>query len=156
MRFACLFFLSFCLCGFRSPSLEITDKVFTDSLCVIEASDDPQGRLGRCVDAVARDASSFDRICCLSGKYLYEGDSRFFNEDLYIAVLERALSSGVLGEADKLRPRYLLEQAMKNRVGFEAADFTYTLANGRSASLSELEADYTILFFNNPDCVKCS
>lgn len=156
MRFACLFFLSFCLCGFRSPSLEITDKVFTDSLCVIEASDDPQGRLGRWVDAVARDASSLGKICVLSGKYLNEGESRFFNEDLYITVLEHALSSDLLGEADKMRPRYLLEQAMKNRVGFEAEDFIYTLANGNSAFMSELEADYIILFFNNPDCLRCS
>ena len=79
---------------------------------------------------MARDASSLDKICVLSGKYLNEGESRFFNEDLYITVLEHALSSDLLGEADKMRPRYLLEQAMKNRVGFEAEDFIYTLANG--------------------------
>lgn len=40
-------------------------------------------------------------------------------------------------------------------MGNPATDFTYTLPSGKKGRLSGINADYTILFFNNPDCNAC-
>ena len=45
--------------------------------------------------------------------------------------------------------------ALKNRVGAKATDFVYTRSNGDARNLSNITSDYTILFFNNPDCGDC-
>ena len=46
--------------------------------------------------------------------------------------------------------------AEKNRPGMVAADFVYTLASGKQARMSALKAEYTLLFFYDPDCETCT
>ena len=70
-------------------------------------------------------------------------------------MLEGLLDSQQLGEEYKVRPAYQLEMARKNRPGMKANDFTYTLADGRTGQLSQVEGDYTLLLFYNPDCNDC-
>ena len=45
--------------------------------------------------------------------------------------------------------------ARQNRIGHRANDFRYATADGRRRSLYDLQADYVLLFFNNPDCAMC-
>lgn len=62
------------------------------------------------------------------------------------------------GRHRKDPPAVLVGEALKNRPGDVAADFTYTLSSGRRSrlhALHALKAQYTILFFNNPDCHDC-
>jgi len=86
-------------------------------------------------------------------KYLYDPNSPFRNDELYIPVLETVLSSSLTEE--KIRPAYLLELANKNRVGEKASDFTYMLQNGRMSTLYNTKSDYILLFFYNPGCRSC-
>ena len=37
-----------------------------------------------------------------------------------------------------------------------AADFVYTLASGKQGRMSALKAEYTLLFFYDPDCETCT
>lgn len=73
----------------------------------------------------------------------------------YIYVLQSMVNSTILDDVNKIRPANLLEIAMKNRVGGRAADFTYTLANGQTSKMSDIKANFLILFFYNPDCHAC-
>jgi thiol-disulfide isomerase/thioredoxin len=86
-------------------------------------------------------------------KYLYDPNSPMRNDEFYIPVLEAILASPL--QKEKTRPAYLLDLAKRNRIGEKAADFTYTLADGKKATLHALSADYTLLFFYNPDCRNC-
>ena len=101
------------------------------------------------------DSSMFVFIGNLYEKYLYEPNSPYRNEDLYIPVLEATLASSVLDDINKIRPEHLLSLAMKNRVGMPAANFTYTLENGQKGTLHGVKSDYTLLYFFNPDCGAC-
>lgn len=105
--------------------------------------------------AEAADGVTFARFVALSEKYLYEPNSPMRNEELYIPVLEYMVASPAIPELEKLRPQHRLEMAFKNRVGTQSADFTYTLASGATGRLHNIKADYTIIFFNNPDCSAC-
>ena len=42
-----------------------------------------------------------------------------------------------------------------NRLGEKAADFAFTLRNGRVVTLYGIDAEYTIVFFSNPGCPNC-
>lgn len=88
----------------------------------------------------------------LSDKYLYEPNSPMHDEELHILVLRALLDNPCLSDTDKIRPRYLLEIAMKNRPGDVAADFTVTCRDGRRRQLSGIKADYVLVYFNDPDC----
>lgn len=121
------------------------------------------------------DSTAYTRFCALSEKYLYDPNSPMRNEDYYISVLEQMLACTRLSETDKLRPADRLKQALKNRPGMVAPDFTYVTpehrkesgsinisASGGSSSgisaphrLHQFHADYTLLFFYDPDCSNC-
>ena len=97
----------------------------------------------------------FDHFADLFEKYLYDPNSPFRAEEFYIPVLRHIVGSERLDEMDKLRPRSLLEMALKNRPGEIATDFEYTLANGNRGRLHNVRAEGIVLFFNNPDCPDC-
>lgn len=90
----------------------------------------------------------------LADKYLYDPNSPMRNEDSYIWML-RVLTDRETDATLKSRHQARLQMLLKNRPGDKATDFTVTLASGKKVSLSEIKTDYTILFFNNPDCEDC-
>jgi hypothetical protein len=95
----------------------------------------------------------------LSEKYLYDPNSPLLNEELYIPALEAILKLKSLSDVDKMQYEYQLQLAKKNRTGSKAANFTYTFITPTTESKSSLYsilADYTIIFFNNPDCQACA
>ena len=98
----------------------------------------------------------FDYITGLADKYLYDPNSPLRNEEFYIPVLEAMISSPVLTETEKIRPRARIELAYKNRVDTKASDFTYTLESGAQSTLYKIKSFYTVLFINNPGCHACT
>ena len=101
------------------------------------------------------DSAMYGYFVELFEKYLYDPNSQMRNEELYIPALEAMIASERLGEADKVRARYRLELARRNRPGTPATDFRYRLASGAWGTLYGVKADYTILFLNNPGCTAC-
>jgi thiol-disulfide isomerase/thioredoxin len=91
----------------------------------------------------------------MADKYLYDPNSPLRNEELYIPVLDQMLGSKLLSRSEKVRPQDRRTMAEKNRLGKKAADFSYILRSGEAGSLYRINADYTLLFFNNPGCHAC-
>lgn len=136
---------------------EITEQAFADFLDVLPhvSPDESVKALRRLMASASADRSMLMYFADLAEKYLYDPNSPFRNEEFYIPVLEYIVSSPDLAEVYKIRPRYRLELALKNRPGDVAADFAYTLPDGKGGRLSEVKSEYTVLFFNNPDCADC-
>ncbi len=86
---------------------------------------------------------------------LHDPNSPLRNDEYYIPVLESILLSPLLDEYERIAPEYDLEIARKNRIGTQANDFVYTLADGRQHRMHDIEASYTILMFSNPGCPMC-
>ena len=97
----------------------------------------------------------FQRFAEIAEKYLFDPNSPFRHEGLYIATLNAVLANPDLDEWERIRPMEQLRMAHKNRPGDRAADFRYTLANGATGTLHSLRATYTLLFFNNQGCPAC-
>lgn len=109
----------------------------------------------------AMERASADRKCLrymagLADKYLYDPNSPYRNEEFYISVLDALLASPVLDETDKIRPKARRELAQRNRLGTTALDFVYTLSDGSQGRLHGVEAEYLVLFINNPGCEACT
>lgn len=94
-------------------------------------------------------------FCGLFKKYLYEPNSILRNDELYIPVVECIISDRITGIAEKERAKFQLEMMMKNRIGKTASDFSYTLSSGKTETLYQLESNYILLLFYNPDCHAC-
>ena len=147
--------------NFRDTALisrpEVTEQALADFLDILSRVPlaEAQSSLTAMMDSAAVDSAMYAHFMKLSGKYLYEPNSPFRNEEYYIPVLRHVIASPRLGEPDKARPRFRLDMALKNRPGDVAADFAYTLANGTVGSLRQIKSSYTLLFFNSPDCEDC-
>ena len=94
-------------------------------------------------------------IIDLFEKYLYDPNSPFRNEELYIPVLEFIKKSPTVRTEDLITAEYRLKMAQKNRTGMQATDFIFMTGAGRLKKLSDIKNDYILLYFNNPGCQAC-
>lgn len=136
---------------------EITEQAFVDFIDILPnvPYDNAERAITKLMDSASVDVRMFSHFTDLAEKYLYDPNSAFRNDEYYIPVLQYILADGKLDESAKVRPRYQLGMAMRNRPGAEAADFIYTLPGGKTGRMKDIKADYTVLFFNNPDCPEC-
>lgn len=134
-----------------------TEQLYADFIDALQFVDTAEYRaaLRTMMQQMERDSIAYAHFCTLGDKYLYHPNSPMRNEDYYIVLLEQMLASPRLSEAEKLRPADRLKQAMKNRPGMKAPDFAYVSPDGKTSRLSRVEADYTLLFFYDPDCTNC-
>jgi len=100
-------------------------------------------------------SSMFAHILQLSEKYLYEPASPLCDEEKLIPFLQYALRSPQLDDYQKISLQYRLDCISINRTGSIANDFTYTLIDGETGRLHAIRADYTLLYFNDPECDDC-
>ena len=134
-----------------------TEQLYADFLDALQYVDTAEYRsaLRTMMSRMEADSTAYARFCALGEKYLYDPNSPMRNEDYYIPVLEQMLASTRLTEPEKLRPADRLKQAFKNRPGMKASDFSYVTPTGKQARMSGVKADYTLLFFYDPDCTNC-
>ncbi len=110
------------------------------------------------VDMIERssiDSEMFENFVLLTEKYLYDPNSIYRNDELYIPVLEYIIASPNVDKWNKVRPEHQLRMAKKNRVATVATDFAITISSGKQYRLSQIDSEFTIVFFNNPDCADC-
>lgn len=144
---------------FRDTTLianaEITEQAFANFMQLSEYTTKWEEAVCKMLKASEQDSLMFTYFRGLAEKYMYNPNSPMRNEELYIPVLEYIIRSESINDAEKIRPRYQLEMLRKNRVGDIATDFSFELFNGKRGKLSEINAEYTLLFFNDPDCHDC-
>lgn len=88
-------------------------------------------------------------------RLLMDPNSPYRNEEYCIPLLEKLSASPLAQDDERARAERLLPRFCLNRLGEKAADFAFTLRNGRQMTLDGIDAEYTILFFSNPGCTNC-
>lgn len=136
---------------------DYTEQAFVDFINILPNVQLPIKKEGiiTMLDKASVDSAMYLHFMGLSDKYLYDPGSPFRDEESYIIVLNSIINCSKLDEILKIRPRYQLELALKNRIGQQAADFKYTTENGIKANLYSIENDRILLFFFRPDCPAC-
>lgn len=130
------------------------------SLLVRQASTLPKDNallvMNSTMTALSENPSGYRKALEFAESRLGNPADSMHNEELYIACLEHATTSYVLGNSEKERPRLLLEAAKKNRIGTPASDLEYVTPDGQTHHLSEACEQYTLVYFNDPDCDACA
>ena len=97
----------------------------------------------------------FANFMTLAEKYLYDPNSPYRNGELYFPFLQWTIHCNQIEDIWKERPRYQLKLVLENRVGTQAHDFHY-ITNGRTkGTLYNIKSEYTLIYFNNPECHDC-
>ena len=138
---------------------EVTEQAFVDFIDILPSVDeDCAGSAMNVLLNLSRLEESgrvYRYFLTMSENYLYDPNSPLRNEELYSLVLDYVLRNTNDGDSERIRPLYQLEEINKNRLGTVAADFVYMLHNGRRGWLHDLQSEYTLLYFYDPDCPEC-
>lgn len=136
----------------------IIEQSFADFLSVFPyaSSDSRILAVKNLFDRLKNNEPLYFHILGLGEKYLYNEDSPMRNEDYYSIFLLQVLSDNSIGESQKLRPAYQLENIRKNHVGSGAADFTFEDRTGKKMNLYDIDnlCDILLMFYD-PDCDHC-
>lgn len=93
--------------------------------------------------------------------YFYNPISPVLDEEIYLCALDGILAARTLSDLDKMQYEYQHKICSLNRVGTPAADFQFRelLSPDRYSDKTlyrDVKGEYTLLFFNNPDCGSCA
>ena len=137
---------------------EVTEQAWADYCDILNhvPLETAQEAMRKTIERTNVDKKVFTYITDLADKYLYDPNSPMRNEEFYIPVLDAMLDSPLLEEIEKVRPKARRKLAQKNRIGTKALNFNYTLASGAQGSLYQQQAEYILLFINNPGCHACT
>lgn len=96
-----------------------------------------------------------DRFLALAEKYLYEPNSPYYNDEVYLCFLKYEAKTDFrhLSQSARFKRHYNMIQ--KNMKGEPATNFSYETQTGQKSSLYEIDAKYLVLFFNDPSCSEC-
>ncbi len=134
---------------------EVSEQAFVDFLSVLPYTRNAAAAVDTLYTRASAGTSMLYYFIELGDKYLYEPNSPMHDEELHILVLQSLVDNPRIAAIDKLRPRKLLEMALKNRPGDAAADFEYLGRDGVKRRMSGLAAEYTLLYFYDPTCDEC-
>jgi hypothetical protein len=129
---------------------EITEQAFVDYIHILQnyvLFEDAKKSLQYTLTKMAENKAMHAYFASLFEKYLYDPNSPFRNEELYLVVLERLTKSPLLSDAEKSKYKFQLRMAKKNRVGKKATNFDCTLATGETFSLYSIKSNYLLVIF---------
>ncbi len=82
--------------------------------------------------------------------------SPFWTEEIYIAMLRNALSYDQLDPNRVNYYKQVLELHTKNLAGTIVPNFNILLSDGTKTTLYDIDCEYMLLYFQNPDCPTCT
>lgn len=99
---------------------------------------------------------AYNAVARLADKYLYSPDSPMASDDIYELFLTEITGNDAYRSPMKVLYVTQLDQLRKNRVGTQAADFSFKTLSGEDVSLYNSEnGKKVILIFYDPDCDHC-
>lgn len=139
---------------------EVTEQAFSNFINIL-----PHAGYDKAVEAIhtmlrlageERSGKMYRHFLALADRYLYDPNSPYRNEELYIPFVEHSLAGNRLSETEKIRPARRLDIMNRNRVGQKAADFAYILPTGKKGRLYNIRSEYILLYIYDPDCSTCA
>ena len=136
---------------------EMLERSFVDFVDLLSLV--PEEARDKSINLLMKKAESepkvFADLITLSEQYLYALTSPLCDEEKLIPFLQYALQAPVFSDVEKIRPAFVLECITKNRLGDTANDIVYTLKTGDTGTLHSINAEHTLLYFNDPECEDC-
>lgn len=87
--------------------------------------------------------------------YLMNPQSYYCDYERYLAVCEFVINDTSINKYAKYDFEFEKKIILKNRIGDKATNFSVFDKNDNIIILENLESEYVLVFFNNPDCSIC-
>ena len=141
----------------ENPDTAFTEQAFVDYIAVLPMADAAERAEGvKALVGKLPQPDMLDRFMDLAAHYLGNPQSPMHSDDLYTDFLRAYVDLPNVDDARKTRPRFLIDNLQKNRVGTVASDFSYYDTHaGKRRTLHSTTAQYLVLYFNDPDCESC-
>ena len=107
-------------------------------------------------DASQKSSKDYKQLVASLEEMLSEPTWDTHNEELLSLVIEHAASASCLNDRERMRPQAMLEVVRKNAPGKNANDIEYETLDGARHKLSEISTAYTLIYFNDPECLSCA
>lgn len=143
--------------SFQNPSIFVEGDVILSYFCLLNAASYEISN--ESIQTTLSKASNNEKIFSLFIDtyriYLFNPESYFCDYERYLAVVDYVINDENINKYAKFD--FILEKEIieANRVGELATNFLVYDKIGNIIELHEIKSDYTILFFNNPDCSIC-
>lgn len=134
---------------------EVTEQGFANFISIMPYVTEKQEAFSVFAKGMTANPKMLAHFLEVSEHYLFDNFSPVYDEELYLMFLEAALKQPKLSLVQRERLRYHQKMAMKNRIGTQATDFGFVLRNGKQMTLKGVEADYVLLYLNDPECEAC-
>ena len=89
-------------------------------------------------------------------KSLYDPNSLYKNEEIYLAVVNEMKEGNNLPFELKEKLSFQSKNLNKNRINTKAANINFITSEGKLSSLYNVKSTYILLFFYQPDCHSCN
>lgn len=143
-------------------SPQIFEEAFTGFVSLIENVDDTIAKncMVKLVDKAVKMAEDgyppfLNQIMRVGEKTLFDAHSPLLDDELYLPILEGIGACSAIPNNVKDSFRWQVAICNKNRVGTPAANFRYATSGGQQSTLYNINAEYLLVFFNDPDCPNC-
>lgn len=138
----------------RADTAEM-ERHFSQYVALLSTAPRDRAPMDSLMKRAATSRLALDYFSMLAARVLHDPNAALRSSELYIPVLEAQLQAPYYDEYDRLVTTHDLQVARQNRLGEPANDFRFLTRTGENRSLYELQSDYTLIFFSNPDCSMC-
>lgn len=103
------------------------------------------------------DSSSYayNLMVDLVGKYLYDPNSPYRNEDIYLPFVKAVAESELTPEDMRAGYAHTAKMCAMNQYGTKVPDFRFKDIGGKVHDFYDTKAEHVLLFFSNPGCYAC-
>lgn len=134
---------------------EITEQGFANFISIMPYVTQKKEAFAVFARRMAGDSRMLAHLLEVSERYLFDNFSPVYDEELYLMLVEELLQQPSLTLVQKERLRYQQKIAMKNRLNQLATDFGFVTRDGKQMTLKDVQADYVLLYLNDPECSAC-
>ena len=134
---------------------EITEQGFANFISIMPYVTQKKEAFAVFARRMAGDSRMLVHLLEVSERYLFDNFSPVYDEELYLMLVEELLQQPSLTLVQKERLRYQQKIAMKNRLNQLATDFGFVTRDGKQMTLKDVQADYVLLYLNDPECSAC-
>jgi thioredoxin-related protein len=113
-------------------------------------------QLDSIVSNAADDSAAFRQTIAYLEVPFSDPNSSYRNQQFYERLLRAKLNSPYYINEEKQVAEGRLKLLRQNNVGSPANDFTYVTPAGYRKKMYDIKGNFTLLFFNNPECPACN
>lgn len=116
---------------------------------------DATKRLDSILTAASNDSTGFRQTVSFLELPFSNPNSYYRNQNLFSKLLQVQLLSPWYDMYEKQAAAANLKLLQQNNTGNPANDFTYITPDGVKKRMYDIQSNYTLIFFNNPECYAC-